>query len=207
MVQSSAKKPIDIINLLRWVYQQQKAHVIVDSGAGLYGIEAEWAGLEVRGVSGDGVCRVLNNCMLGTSIDGSGKASGALHPDAMTVHLQLKQIIAELKKQKRYDELNKPALVFKHALMDQPPDWMRGAKPIIQPMRRTNGAIAMVWDKNKNPVLCRLITILSAETINFNRSIYSEWVDGLFMLYERLLLAKFVEYYLKDFSVAKTPWS
>ena len=185
MVTQSTKKPIDIINLLRWVYQQQKAHVIVDSGAGLYGIEAEWAGLEVRGVSGDGVCRVLNNCMLGTSIDGSGKASGALHPDAMTVHLHLKQLSAEMKKQKRFDELH---------------------KPIIQPMRRPNGGIAMVWDKNKNAVLCRIITVLSVDTINFNRSIYSDWVEGLAMLHSRLLPVGFVDHELKDFTMSKTPW-
>ena len=180
--------------------------MIVDSGAGLYGIEAEWAGLEVRGVSGDGVCRVLNNCMLGTSIDGSGKASGALHPDAMTVHLHLKQLSAEMKKQKRFDELHKPALVLKHALMDQAPDWMKGAKPIIQPMRRPNGGIAMVWDKNKNAVLCRIITVLSVDTINFNRSIYSDWVEGLAMLHSRLLPVGFVDHELKDFTMSKTPW-
>ena len=79
------KQEIDVEDLVRWTYLDQKAERIIDHGVGLYEAEAAVARIETGSGCVDSCAKTERMLSLGCFIDGGGMSSDALHPDAEAV--------------------------------------------------------------------------------------------------------------------------
>jgi hypothetical protein len=200
---NSSRLSVDIETFLRWVYVAQKADVVVESGAGLYPIESEWAGDPRKAISGDGVCQVLDQVQLGTRVDGGSRGNGAIHSDALMAHLIVKQIASD-----RSDIQNawRMATVVEHARRGDRPDFLPGVKPLIRPAMTARRTVKMRYDQRRNPVACELEVVVSAEYITFIRSLYTEWRFGVFQLFERLKNTPMKRFCVEWSDIPERPW-
>ena len=76
---------IDVIELVNWVYGDQRAHEVDGRGIGLHEGERAAEGL-AHGIAGDGIHRLAEAKALGCRVDKVGYDRGELHTVAEAVH-------------------------------------------------------------------------------------------------------------------------
>lgn len=173
------RRVVDVEELARWTYQDQRAHVVVGRGVGLHRIEAAVDGVKWQSISLDGVAALERVKALGMRPESGGMASGVLHPDAELVH----GIVTEIG---REDPLS-AQLVVDHAARDARPDWCpRG--PRLGPVLRPGGrGPQRIYDRNRHWIGCDVTWIDSPATVEMARHLYAAWWLGLVMLTGRLM--------------------
>lgn len=149
--QAAAKSPpapahqsTDLVALLIWTYQRQKADVM--SGRGLWTPEVRAsADLEPsQGWSGCGCAQLEAVAALGVRIEPGGWQRPALHPDAELVH----DLVVELS---RTDWVG-ATLLRRHGRQGDMPDWGAGPQ-VLEPVR--DGRDRIVQDRYDEVVTIR----------------------------------------------------
>lgn len=195
------KADIDILSLLVWTYQAQKADLVIDRGIGLHELERRADGLEVYGVSACGCVAVSRAADLGASIRGSMQCA-QLHPDAELVHETLMAL-----KKSRWLSPYQVGLVIYHARTASTPDCMPCAQPRIVPKRNGRGQLMMVYDDNRHPVACRIQVEVSVEEIEWVRDTYRIWHKAISFLEQELVRKNaLTSYQLSLGEVDAEPW-
>jgi len=168
-----ARTPIDVEDLLVWVYRYQRADRVIGQGAGLYDLEAELDGVERHGSSS--LATVERILRLGVFIDRSGPGNGALHEDAEAVHRVVEEMAVREGSVRRRD------LLIAYARLACRPDPMVGQIPRPMPIRTVRGAVLMEPNA-RHPKYCPLDYQPSWERIWQARAEYSAWHRGLRLL-------------------------
>ena len=172
-----ARRPGDVEAVLAWVYQDQRV-TWVESRAG-YG-----------GGSGDpyGGCRV----------DGGGRASCQLHPDAETVHDAVLRLLPW-----------RSRLVIAHAKAGTRPQVYAGNRPRCEPVivgqfRDGRPRIEIEYDRNRHPLWCAVRYRGFDEDYRSDRNDYREWRLGLVELVPQL--ARLVSWRVTGPAAPDAPW-
>jgi hypothetical protein len=206
MVQSSINVPrgtksLDVEAFLTWVYRDQKAHVVVERGAGLHVLEREAAGLNVVRVAADGVSNVAEAMAVGAIIRGSGLAamSGALHADAETTH----RIVSLMPSRAR-------SLVIASALVAARPDWKPEACHRFVVVPTENGKlIRHDYDRNRNKLRswCTVIEVDNPDDVKIFRTAYELWHATLGRIADHLTNNRIlVDHRLGQLLAPAAPW-
>lgn len=195
------KRPIDVEELLRWTYRQQRADVVLERGIGLMGPEAEVEGIEIHGGSN---LSVLERIMkLGCFVDRSGYDMGDLHPDAEVVHRLVRRLDA------RVAGLPLGAMLVFHARGGTRPDRELACampKPVPVAHWRT-GEPSVVWtDKGRRHGFCPVEYEPSASRILQAREEWRAWHRGLCLVALALHDEKLTLWHPLAPTVAARPW-
>lgn len=189
------RKPIDIEDLLVWVYQRQKADVVVESGMGLYPAEAMCDGVRVPWSCHNG------KMLAGARVDVSAPAGYKLPADALTVHLAVRKLSALQR-----------MLIIEQAKAGLRPDWMPDYRPRFVPVMNKKRRPKMIYNgENNMPIGCLVEHEVSLELVDFKRTLYARWYDGLVRLSELIeegiaAGVNMLEYYPIGISAMPAPW-
>jgi hypothetical protein len=206
--------------LLIWVYQRQKADVVMERGIGLnriekyiadfgvtpqhvvdharrYGVKSVHAGGHTseqinRSMTTDSAAMVANTLM------GAGGYSGAsydLHPDAETVHEYVRRLRVDMR-----------AMIVEHARTGLRPDWAEGERLRVVPILRGDGQPAVVWNKNGDaPLYCR-VTTEGADIVG-KRARYTHWWDALNEMAQTLMSeSRLLSHEVVQVGCPRKPW-
>lgn len=171
------RQPRDIEKLLQWVYHEQRAHIVIERGAGLFEAEAAIDGVAGSYVSSCGCADVARIQALGVRVDGGGRDAGALDPDAEVIHRAVMQLTD------RVQGLPRWRLVLQNAVERSRPHAMLGEFP--RPIARLNreGKPEVHWlDKGRRFGVCQLDYQPSASAILAAREEYAAWHQALRLL-------------------------
>lgn len=147
--------------LLWWTYQRQRADVVIDRGVGLYDGEMAADGIVARKSSPDGVYLLSTT---GGRVDGGGKSSGDLHPDAELVHRTVLSMDREAQ-----------AVVMAYVRTGAPPDPMLGTVPVLRPKLDRRGRVTYQRDRRGKRICAVLELYPLQETLDMHRRAYVEW--------------------------------
>jgi len=175
------RTPVDIEHLLVWTYRVQRADLVLRHAGRLLPQEAAADGEAPAG--GSNVAAVGRILELGTFIDGGGPDSGALHPDAETVHLA----VSALRMPAAGLPLGRMLIGYARQAIETPDGWwyerpdpMVGAIPRPVPLRRPSGEVVVEWsDKGRRCGTCPLEYEPSAVNIAAARLEYAWWHAGM----------------------------
>lgn len=160
------RRPIDVEDLLRWVYAVQRAHIAAERG--LAELEA------LRGGSSSATEVVARVLRLGVIVDRSGPDRGELHPDAERVHRVVMQM------DRREAGISRAGLLVMHAKAGDRPDAMVGQVPRPVPVLTVRGRILTEWtDAGRRCGFCPLTYEPSAIRILQAREEWEAWHAGL----------------------------
>ncbi|ASG21399.1 hypothetical protein [Nitrospirillum viridazoti] len=183
---------IDIEALLVWVYQRQRADLVVDRGVGLHELEREAAGIPVTRRTADGTGSSI--AVLGCRVDNSGTPSGVLHPDAEAVHDAVCRAPRPLW----------TGLLIEVGRTGERPDWLPGARVEEQAILH-RGKVVFVVDDDGCIVGPKVRTVLvrdevgpdgrvrqvtldrSPAALELGRRVYAEWRAALAWLVDELV--------------------
>lgn len=187
------RAPIDVEDLLRWVYAVQRAHLVADRGL------AELVALRGGSASTtDAVARVLS---LGVIVDTSAPDRGELHPDAEAVH----QVVRQL--DKRREGVSRAALLILNAAAADRPECFAGVVPRPGPMLTARGRVHTEWtDAGRRLGWCPLVYEPSAERIGQARDEYAEWHAGLRLVALALQSVRLELWHVLPPAVPASPW-
>lgn len=189
-------REVDVVDLVTWVYREQRAHIVDGRGIGLHEGERAAEGLG-HTIAADSIARVVANGVLGCQVDKLGYDMGELHPVAEAVH----GIVARL----QTSGLAAGFLVIQHAQKGEIPT---GAtlEPRLQPdwkskgpqwqwvtvRRETDGetvtlrwpaerSFKMAYDDSRErmPICCLLAEDFGPDYIASERRDYVAWHDAL----------------------------
>lgn len=166
---------VDVVELVNWVYAEQRAHLVDGHGVGLHDAERAVAGLRhgVRSAHGQ-FERILQ---LGCRIDRQGHDAGDLHPVAEAVNelvgsmLSAKALIIYFASRGAVPE----GLDFEIRLG---PSWKAEPRFDFQGTPRP-GSFHVSYDKNKHPIWCPLAYDHGPEYQQKLRAEYVSWHDAL----------------------------
>lgn len=180
------RKPIDIEKLLWWVYQQQYAHTVT--------VDDDMRISQGLGY-GSGAGRFEELAMLGTLVQRSGGGSIDVHPDAEAVHsavLTLPELAC--------------GLVIMHGVAGTRPDWMPGAVPKPEAIRRKNGKPKLVYfdAMKRKPSYCPIRYVPEPGRLTMSRSMYEAWWEALGGLAE--VLTGLRDYEVHPVTAVQAPW-
>lgn len=163
---------INIEQFLHWVYQHQRADIVLARGDGLHPIERAVDSGKIRSMTTDSVLRVERTA------EGTRSYIGAvtIHPDAETAH---------------YVIMGMPVyprdLLIRYGKSGQSPNWGDGVVTKLLPVLRANGKPEVVWSKNRNyQCYCKVEVVNYPEYIKALRDEYLTWWEGLVGLSDRL---------------------
>lgn len=194
-----ADRAVDVLDLVTWVYREQRAHIVDGRGIGLHEGERAAAGLG-HTIQGDSIARIVTNGVLGCQVDKLGYDMGELHPVAETVHGLLLRLHRGARAAGN--------LVVEHALRGEIP---AGAtlEPQLQPAWKANGprwqwvnvrretdgatvgirwpaerSFKMVYDDSRErmPLYCPLDEDFGPDYVAAERRDYVAWHDALTLL-------------------------
>jgi hypothetical protein len=173
--QVNADRLVDVVELVNWVYAEQRAHLVDGHGIGLHEGERAAAGLRhnVRSAHAQ-FERILQ---LGCRIDRHGHDAGDLHPVAEAVN----ELVGSM--------LSARAMIINFASRGSIPDgfdfemklgpsWKVEAKYDAQGTPRP-GSFHMAYDKNKHPAYCLLAYDHGPDYQRELRAEYVSWHDAL----------------------------
>lgn len=192
-----ARTPIDVEELLVWVYRHQRADRVIWQGAGLHDLEAGLDGVERHG--GSSLAAVERILRLGMFVDQSGPGNGALHEDAEAVHRVVEAMAVREEGMRRRD------LLITYARMADRPDPMVGQIPRPMPIRTVRGAVLMEPNQ-RHPKVCPLDYQPSWERIWQARSEYNAWHRGLRLVALTLQGVPLKLWRVKPPAAPDTPW-
>ncbi|WP_372000922.1 hypothetical protein P7L68_19585 [Tistrella mobilis] len=161
------KRRIDIEDLLIWTYQTQRADRV---------IRAEEAALP-KGPAGWAEASVLDGLgQTGVSIrSASGdRVPQSLHSDAETVHEAVSMLPSRM-----------GALIILSARAGERPDWTAGRlrmEPQWRELASGGRKPVVIYDRNRNPVLCPVEPRPTAEEYRAARETWALWHEGLVRL-------------------------
>lgn len=156
-------KRISLEDLLHWTYQRQRADVVMESYSGLHRIERAVE----TGYAGSMMPDSVDICS-GDNPTGCGAhPASPLHPDAETIHEYVRRLRADIRET--------ILLCGKSGLR---PDWAQGERLRVVPVRRADGNVAVVWDKNGTKQIYSRVVTLGAD-IEGRRMRYMIWWDAL----------------------------
>lgn len=166
---------VDLEELLRWVYVDQRADVAARSGVGLNTAERRAAGLEVSEVSRDGCYQVWRRAA--GHLAGGGAGITDVHLDAEFIHDQVMRIGGI-----------QAGLIIEYAKTVGRPEYYPGAR-IERRVRMKNGKPVRIYDLNRHPIGVVSDELVidqygdvvgkSAEFLDLARHVYSEWRQGM----------------------------
>ena len=177
------REAMTIERALIWAYQDQQVDAIVGRG-----------GQYMRVVGIDSARRAGDRMALGCEVMGGGYARLTVHPDAEALHDAVRR-------------LRPPArigLVIRHAKAGTRPDWLRGARPTVKPLRRPNGKIVVERDNNRNATWCPFVVDPLPQHIAFCHAVYAEWWDALDELVGAGL--RLVDHVILPLGEPREPW-
>ncbi len=192
------KKQIAIDQFILWIYQDQKADIVINHGVGLFPAEMVADGLTPIAVSGDGCYQVEQNALLGTCVDYSGKGTAKLHPDA--------ELAYDLLRSKSVSRLTYGVL-HDYGKSGKEPDWLEGGKAAMVPSLSKNGKLKYIMDQNRRKRGCAVEPAMTSEYLDFKRNCYRIWWDAL-EEYRKVLITRnlMVDHELLPPSVEREPW-
>lgn len=192
------KKQVHVNEFILWVYQDQKADIVIDRGVGLYPAEKLAAGLEHISVSGDGCHQVEQTSLLGTRVDYSGRGTAALHPDAELAHDTLRG---------RSVTHAQRGIILDYGKSGREPDWLAGKKAAMVPVRTKKGRLKFIVDHNRNRKACSVEPTEPNGYLEFKRFCYLQWWDAL-EAFRVLLVSKDMlsDHDLMANSFCREPW-
>lgn len=169
-------RTIDVVDLLVWVYRDQKAHLVDGRGIGLYageraadhGVVSETTMTAVVGEVG----------RIGCMIDRIGRDPGHLHPAAEVVN----EIVAGLGKPVTallvtYGRRAEYPPAF-DLTVELRPAWKRRPEFDQYGMPK-KGSVRMILDGNDNVIGCRLEQVPSGDMVEDLQADYRWWHQGL----------------------------
>jgi hypothetical protein len=171
---SSPMRTLDVEDLVAWVYRDQRANVVS------HNIGGSW-----RLGMGSNIGAAVRYAELGgMRVDGGGVGNGAIHDDALTIHLFAEEqglhLLALYGRSGARPEVDPPRLHLEPKWKDGP-RWTEGLGGRRVPVQ---GSYRMIYDPSRNPVACALIdprttekSILQLEEAR--RADYGEWWWGL----------------------------
>lgn len=169
----SALTAITIDQFLLWVYQAQKADIVIDHGIGLHTLERMADGHEVASISGDGCYQIMREAEIGARVDYSGRGGACLHNDADLAH--------DLVKSKQVSRYHR-GIILDYGRSGRVPDWMPDAAPRMIPVTNRRGGIKMLRvgkDGKGRPLACQVRPEVVAGYIDNKRKMYRDWHDAL----------------------------
>lgn len=166
-----AKRAVDVEELLRWTYEDQKADVVECRGVGLHYIEAAADGVIPQNVSRDGSYQIEMMAVLGCPSDRAGGWNCALHPDAEATHAAVLELFAE-------GRGAAAALVTQYARIGGRPDWIP-AGAVFKPVLNHRGKPMKIYDASNNAIGCRVRCHNPPEIVALARRQYRLWWNGL----------------------------
>lgn len=192
------KKEMKIDTFLCWVYQVQKADLVIDHGVGLFPAEKAAAGVPHVFVSGDGCYQVEQNALLGACVDYFGHGTAKLHPDAEMTH--------DLIRSKSVKPVHK-GILLEYGKTGREPDWMEGEKEKLVPKLTKSGKLKYIVDASRHKRGCAVEPNMPSDYVKFKRFCYLEWWDALdafrCLLLERETL---VDHVILPCSLKREPW-
>lgn len=189
--QPDARQSVDIESLLAWVYQRQRAHVVIGR---VSAEDGKWLG---GGGAVDSIVRCHRLAQTGGRVDGGGPSANHLHVDAETV--------AELVAREAADA----ELMVRHASTLSRPDWMPGARPRWEAVRDERGRPSLEYpagDTHRNYGWCRVHLALSSAQIARARDVYAAWHASLVHLAALPRMRRLVEWRVTGPRAPAAPW-
>jgi len=185
------RKDVTIVELLRWAYQDEQIDAMSRPGG-------VWLGGGV-----DSLTMVAERKALGCRVDGGGYGVYRTHPDAEAVHEAVRRLPGR-----------QVGLVIRHAKAGTRPDWMPGAAPRVEPVRRPNGKVVIERDRHRHHKApwCPFRIDPLPEHIAMMRAIYVEWWHALAALADRnapvgrALTERLERHNILPFCEPKAPW-
>lgn len=165
--------------LVWWTYQRQRADVVIDRGVGLYEGEMAADGIVANRSSPDGVYLLSTT---GGRVDGGGKSSGDLHPDAELVHRTVLALDREAQ-----------AVVKAYVRTGAPPDPMLSVVPVLRPKLDRRGRVTYQRDRRGKRICAVLEVYPLQETLDMHRRAYAEWWGVMDMLARNLTASRRLE--------------
>lgn len=167
----SERKVMPVDQFLVWVYQVQKADVVMEHGVSLNRVER----LIANGLrAGDRTMTTDSTALVEALAMGAGGqgVSNALHPDAETTH-ELVRAMAPHARQ----------LTIECARGATQPDWCEGKETRLTAQIGRDGTPRVVWSKNGDyPLYCPVDVQYHPALIDMRRDIYVMWWDALAQL-------------------------
>ncbi|MDX2223594.1 MAG: hypothetical protein SFV21_12640 [Rhodospirillaceae bacterium] len=181
---------VEAESFLHWVYQRQRADVVIEHGVGLYRVERAVD----RGFAGSMMSDSAAMVEAG-AVGGTAPASAtALHPDAETTHEAVRRLRPDLRD-----------LVINHAKAGLRPDWAEGKRTRLIPVRRAGGDVKVEFDKDGRPWRCPVEVINHPAHITFRRDVYLMWFETVAELV-LVLRPRLVAHALGPPSCSPMPW-
>lgn len=198
----SALKKVTIDLFLLWVYQAQKADIVIDHGVGLHSLERMADGHEVASISGDGCYQIMMEAEIGARVDYSGRGGARLHTDADLAH--------DIVKSGQVSHYHR-GVILDYGRSGRIPDWMPDAAPRMVPLLNKRGRLKMLRvgaDGKGRAAACLVKPEIVAGYIDAKRKMYKDWHDALNSL--ALLLAAHRDmmtgYDVQPLTCSREPW-
>lgn len=196
--QVNADRLVDVVDLVNWVYGDQRAHEVDGRGIGLH--EGERAteiarrknvpAVSVARIAADSSVRTAAQAELGCKVDKVGYDMGELHPVAEAVDSMVARLLAVDLIVRHAQKKEIPAGADFEIKLE--PDWkdlprydMQACGPCCNHtvrMMPRHGTFKITYDRNKHPLFCPLIFDHEPEFLGQLRRDYMAWHDGLSML-------------------------
>lgn len=166
-------KSVYLEQLMWWVYNVQRADIVIDRGVGLYDAELLADGIVTSKATADGTYLIATT---GGRVDGGGKAKGDLHPDAELVHRYI------LKMGKDAHQV-----LVRYGRTGIEPDMQGEVMPVLVAKRDRRNRIVIQRDIHNRPLACVLELYPDPGFISMKRRAYQEWWGMMTALADALI--------------------